>query len=335
MPEPAERQLNRIVQLVAELSRADRDGTPAPTLDQLSARYGVRPSVILQDLRILTEAGDDANDTWLLSLTVTQEPDRLSVQSRGPYRRPIRLTPEELLVLQAALATEDGVGDDTCAKLAPLSSAALEAADAVRAVPMGLGPEAAVAARAEQAMGEGRALRIRYAGEGAERPSERVVEVHDVVSALGRHYFLAWCRLARAWRRFRADRVLDVEVLEGRFARRQDAPVIGDRADLFAAPPDGVEAVRVRFAPPVARWIAERYPQGELQDDGSVIVTFQSASVDWLVRHVLQYGAEAEVLGPPAYREAMRRAWTPPPDGTAVPTTGGSVHRTLPRRGAV
>jgi predicted DNA-binding transcriptional regulator YafY len=30
--------------------------------------------------------------------------------------------------------------------------------------------------------------------------------------------------------------------------------------------------------------------------------------VDWLVRRVLEYGPEAEVLEPAAYREAMRRA---------------------------
>ena len=308
MPEPAERQLNRIVQLVADLSQAHRAGTVASTLDQLSDRYGVKRSVILQDLRILTEAGDDSNDTWLLSLVVTQDRDRVSVQSRGPYRRPIRLTPEELLVLQAALATEDGVRDETRAKLEVLSSAALDAADVVRAVPVGLGPEVAVVARAEQAMGEGRALRLRYVGEGAERPSERVVEVHDVVSALGRHYLVAWCRAAGTWRRFRADRVLDAEVLDEEFTRRGDVPVIRDRADLFATPPDGVEDVRVRFSPRIARWVAERYPRAEPQGDGSVVVTFNAASVDWLVRMVLHYGDQAEVLGPPAYREAMRRA---------------------------
>jgi predicted DNA-binding transcriptional regulator YafY len=32
------------------------------------------------------------------------------------------------------------------------------------------------------------------------------------------------------------------------------------------------------------------------------------SSVDWLVGRVLEYGADAEVLGPDAYREAVRRA---------------------------
>jgi predicted DNA-binding transcriptional regulator YafY len=39
-----------------------------------------------------------------------------------------------------------------------------------------------------------------------------------------------------------------------------------------------------------------------------VVDTFQASSVEWLVRRVLEYGAEAEVLEPVSYREAMRRA---------------------------
>jgi len=312
MAERAERQLDRIVQLVADLSRVDREGFPAPTLGELSERYDVKGSVILQDLRILTEAGDDSNETWLLSLTVVQEEDRVTVRSRGPYRRPIRLAPDELLVLQAALATEDGATEETRGKLAALSGARLDSGALVHAVPSTLGAEVEVVARAEQAMSAHRTLGLSYLGEGAERPSERVVEVHDVVSAIGRHYLVAWCRSADDWRRFRADRVLAAELLAEEFARRSDAPVIRDRADLFAAPPDGVEEVLVRFSRRIARWIAERYPLGELQGDGSIVVRFPTASVDWLVRHVLQYGAEAEVIGPVAYRETMRRALTTP-----------------------
>ena len=69
-----------------------------------------------------------------------------------------------------------------------------------------------------------------------------------------------------------------------------------------------VEQVRVRFSPRVARWIRERYPRCEVQEDGSVVVTFLATSVEWLVRRVLEYGPDAEVLGPGAYREAVRRA---------------------------
>ncbi|MGH9262972.1 MAG: WYL domain-containing protein, partial [Acidimicrobiales bacterium] len=78
-------------------------------------------------------------------------------------------------------------------------------------------------------------------------------------------------------------------------------------ADLFH-PGQDVDPVVVRFSPGVARWIAERYPDARRLPDGRVEVTLASANPDWAIGTVLQYGAEAEIVGPADYREAMRRA---------------------------
>jgi predicted DNA-binding transcriptional regulator YafY len=91
------------------------------------------------------------------------------------------------------------------------------------------------------------------------------------------------------------------------FEPRDDAPAIATRDDLFTAPADGMDEVRVRVSGEVARWVRERYEVVEA-GDGSVVLTVRTASVDWLVRMVLYYGDQAEVLGPPVYRDAMRRA---------------------------
>jgi predicted DNA-binding transcriptional regulator YafY len=53
--------------------------------------------------------------------------------------------------------------------------------------------------------------------------------------------------------------------------------------------------------------LKEQYPEAVIQADGGVIVSYLVASPEWLVRHVLQYGPEAEVVGPPSYRELMRK----------------------------
>ncbi len=68
------------------------------------------------------------------------------------------------------------------------------------------------------------------------------------------------------------------------------------------------DEVKVRFVPGVARWIRERYQDHEVDADGSAVVTFRVVDADWLVRRVLQYGAAAEVVAPPAYRMTMRQA---------------------------
>lgn len=93
------------------------------------------------------------------------------------------------------------------------------------------------------------------------------------------------------------------------FERRPDFQPVTNPAELFRANQDAVDRVRVRFSARVSRWVRERYPDCKPQPDGSVIVTFQASSMDWLVQRVLEYGPDAELVGPEEYREAVRRAW--------------------------
>jgi predicted DNA-binding transcriptional regulator YafY len=67
---------------------------------------------------------------------------------------------------------------------------------------------------------------------------------------------------------------------------------------------DAYDTMRVRYSAKVARWIAEREGR-ELEPDGSLVMDHPLADVEWGLRHVLQYGAEAEVLSPPSMREAV------------------------------
>jgi predicted DNA-binding transcriptional regulator YafY len=56
----------------------------------------------------------------------------------------------------------------------------------------------------------------------------------------------------------------------------------------------------------VARWIAEREGKS-VEADGSLTLEHPLADTDWAVRHVLQYGPDAEVLEPAAVRQAIVR----------------------------
>jgi predicted DNA-binding transcriptional regulator YafY len=62
----------------------------------------------------------------------------------------------------------------------------------------------------------------------------------------------------------------------------------------------------VRYSRRVARWIAEREGR-ELAPDGSLIVEHPLADAESGVRHVLQYGPEAEVIEPQSLREEIVR----------------------------
>jgi predicted DNA-binding transcriptional regulator YafY len=222
----------------------------------------------------------------------------------------MRFTSEELLALQVALAAESEPPWPLVRRLAGLNElSAPDAVPAVSAAPVALGEQAAVVDLARRAATNAERLRLSYAGEGSDAASERTVQVHEVVHWEGKFYLIAWCELAGDWRRFRADRVIEAALTGEVFERRSDVPEIEDPRDLFQA--DVVDEVAVRFSPEISRWVKERYRDAEEQKDGSVVVRFRTASADWLVRFVLQYGADAEVLGPPAYREAVRRAVAP------------------------
>lgn len=307
VPETAGDLLARLGRLVAGLSRRADRGKPPVSLARLAHQFDTRPKQILRDLRVLAESPDDPEGTWLASLTIVQQGDKVEIASRGSYRRPMRFTAEELLAMQVALVTEHGSLPAALHELATLGEEPV-----THPLAPGPGDEAVVVSLARRALGEQRCLRLLYAGEGSESAAARTVEVHDLVYVDGAFHLVAWCREAAGWRRFRADRVVDIDLLAEVFTSRADAPRIEHTRDLFRAPVDGVAEVTVRFVPAVARWIADRYPDGEPWLDGSYVLRFKSVSVDWALRLVLQYGPAAEILAPPAYREAMRRAVATP-----------------------
>lgn len=297
-------QLERIVSLVAELSRGASDEENGRSLGELAARYGVSPAQVARDIQTLTTLCDHAEAEWLLSLSAWQQDDRVSLSSLGPFRRPILLSPDERLALQVALALDPDGG---------ALAGTLAAADQVEG-----GPDASAGAasraphdvprRFVEAANTRRSVEVEYAGEGERESRTAVIEPHELVACHGRTYVHAWDRHAGGWRYYRMDRVLDARLTDHRFEERDDFEPVAGRSDLLRAPASAVERVRVRFSRRVARWVRERYPRCEDAGDGRVVVTFLATSVAWLVRRVLEYGPEAEVLEPPVYREAMRRA---------------------------
>jgi proteasome accessory factor C len=118
-------------------------------------------------------------------------------------------------------------------------------------------------------------------------------------------YVIAYCASGEGIRVFRMDRLEGAEVLDERFE-----PVPGFSPDevlregrVFHAP--GAGTMRVRYSPRIARWIAER--EGRVPAaDGSLVLEHPLADREWAMRHVLQYGADAEVLSPVELREAMQ-----------------------------
>jgi predicted DNA-binding transcriptional regulator YafY len=134
-------------------------------------------------------------------------------------------------------------------------------------------------------------------------PATRDVAPYLLVYASGSWYVLGHDADRDAVRTFRMDRMLHVDVTLTPF----DVPVDFDATTFITGrgvyrSTEGEVEVSVRYSPKVARWIKERMPV-ELQADGSVIARHLVGDPTWIVRHVLQYGADACLIDTPELRE--------------------------------
>ncbi|MEV7176077.1 WYL domain-containing protein [Kitasatospora sp. NPDC093679] len=194
----------RLYALVEEL----RAAAPRPlTVAVLAGRFEVSGRTVQRDLQTLMEAGVPVR-------AVTGRGGGWSVDP-GTTLPPIRLTAEEASALTAALAAvgaatpyagaaRTAAQKITAAMTGPASAAAREFAARVVALP-GHG-DPAIRTAVEQALADGTVLRLSYTdAEG--RESDRVVEPAGLLTAGGRWYLIAWCRIRRAGRGFRLDRI--------------------------------------------------------------------------------------------------------------------------------
>jgi predicted DNA-binding transcriptional regulator YafY len=171
--------------------------------------------------------------------------------------------------------------------------------------PFGLGLEddgfRAVVADAAR---ERRRCRIHYLKPGRRAPEERVIRPYLLLHSEGYWYVAGHDEAREAPRVFRMDRILDAALEPDRFEAPADldpSAFLSEDGRVYRA--DDETAVRVRYSPAVARWIEERM-EAVRQPDGSVIATHEVADTQWLLRHVLQYGPDAEVLAPAEARRA-------------------------------
>jgi predicted DNA-binding transcriptional regulator YafY len=296
----AAESLARIVSLVAELTRVEREAGAAPTVATLAASFGVTPAQIAADIRTLTQLNDHSDAEWLLSLSAWQQGEMVGVSSAGPFRRPVRLSPDELYAVQLALVMEGETA--LAARLGAVAAAGAPAPPSVR-------QRLPAYDLLSDAVASHLVIELLYAGEGEQTGRQWVIHPHQLAEYRDRTYVVAWCVASDDWRHFRLDRILDALPAGGTFAPRADFRPVLEPGDVFRAADDAVEQVAVRFSPAVARWVRERYRDDvEEEEDGAVRVRLPVTSVAWLVRRVLEYGDDAEVIGPAAYREAMRRA---------------------------
>jgi proteasome accessory factor C len=230
------------------------------------------------------------------------------------FLRPMRLTRGELLALELGLAMlrgerppeEHRAIDGATARLrkaiAKLPDG--EIADDLRAASVSPAGDLEHLRRLREAFRARRKVRLTYRKADEAEPSSRVVCPYGIVFANGMWYAVAHCESSEGIRIFRLDRVEQVEPLEERYDSPRGFSLDAIVTDGKAFQSAEAGTLRVRYSPRIARWIAEREGK-QVAADGSLVMDHPLADLNWAVRHVLQYGPDAEVLEPEEVRAAI------------------------------
>ena len=309
MSETAAARLRRILLLIPHLA----DGSEHRVID-LARAVGADRETLVRDLETLVTREDEPGG-FVPGVQIYFTGDRVSLTST-PFRRPMRLTASELGALELGLAmlraerppderkAVNGALERLRAAMVHIPSDAVAAGQREASLP---DPgDATTLATVQRAMAARRKVAIRYRGGSKSDATDRTVHPYALVVASGSWYVLGYCESSSGIRSFRLDRIERIEQTREAYEIPATFSVdehLSDRKVLRAGQP---RWMRVRYSARVARWIAEQ--EGvELEADGSLTMEHPLADLQWGVRHVLQYGPDAEVLEPADVREEVVR----------------------------
>ena len=301
-------QLKRILTVIPRLA----DGEEHP-VEEVARLAGIDRLRLVADLTSVSERYDTPGG-WVDGVAITVDPRSVSVRT-SHFLRPMRLTMAELCALELGLGLLRRERHES--ELPAIERAAERLRKAITELPQndrheglrvaelahaGDPAHLATLSRARRAK---RKVRLRYRSGSAKASSDRVICPHALVHSAGSWYVVAYCETGEGMRIFRLDRVEAATQLAEEFTPSADADV----ARLVAERPFVGEPGRtmtVRYSPRIARWIRER-EGGELDADGSLVREYPLGDMGWGVRHVLQYGPDAEVLEPTELRKEIVR----------------------------
>ncbi len=290
-------------------------------LSDLAAELDVPKETVAKDLRELIERSYDHLAGLGDDIRITLEGDRVQVFTTGSFRRPVRLSLREavclglglrLAALSPSLACDERREalrtrlEESLASPSPPGSAPGDLLRRFEAPELEGDPMGAREILLRGAT-ERKVCMLTYLKPGAPEPEERRIRPYTLAHAEGRWYVLAHCEVAGAVRAFRLDRVASVVLQDEAFETPEDfdASMHLGKNRVFHA--RDVLHARVRYSPVIARWLAERH-EGQWDLDGGFLVHHEVADPQWIVRHVLQYAGEAELLEPEELRKQVREA---------------------------
>ena len=306
----------KIALLLRLLAAIDEGGH---TLDSLKTRLDAERPPSTRTLRRYLATLSEAGFPWYY--------DRergTYVFERGYSLRRLELSGNELFGLLALKGIATSLGgnigasmDEVAEKLTRVAGSTSTRAAARPSVRVHLadpqldGERSAIFDVLQRAQRDRQSVRFAYVDKAGKR-SDRHVDVYGFVVSGGRVYAVAHDRSRGARRVFAIDNVSDVRISPQRFTMPDDFDI-----EAFAASSvsgimhrEGVTRITVRFSPVIARAArADRVVRERTmrdRDDGGVEIDYDVSDPAEFVRWCMKWGAEAEVVAPPAARADAR-----------------------------
>jgi proteasome accessory factor BC len=302
----------RLVTLASILIDSGRRGATL-NATELQERLKLSEQELQEDIAVLNVVNFGAG-TYVLYAEIL--PDGTIEVDPEPYgdafARPARLLPVEAKALVAAIdLIGEHIPEGSLTSVRSKVVAALgedPAHEGLQIATVG-GDDAEIAEIARQAISSQRLLSFEYYKANEDEFSTRVVEPYQLTNGLEGWYVATFDPEREAIRHFRLDRIKSAHVTETSFEPRSDLDFsAGVDGWLRTGEVPASSRAKVWISPERARWVREERTVISEGADGSVVVDFGYAGLDWLVRNVLKEAGDAVVLEPAEARQAVRAA---------------------------
>ncbi len=275
---------------------------PDADLAATASMFDVSPRQLVADLKVLWYCGLPGGAPGdLIEVDMDAlESGTIRLTNAEFLARPQRFTPEEAMSLVVALAALDEMADADLGPAVRSARAKLEAAvggrtDAV-AIAVSAGQEG-IRSQLADAIEVGVAVRLTYHGASRGVATQPVADPAQLGTRDGYGYLTAWAHERAAWRTYRLDRIVAVEVLTEAVADHGPAPALA--SGWLDARPDAVEVTLDLH--PAGRWITEYHPMVATEElpGGLLRARLLIADPAWFRRLLLRLGPAVARVDPP------------------------------------
>mgnify|MGYP000874442599 CR=1 FL=1 len=153
-----------------------------------------------------------------------------------------------------------------------------------------------------------RPMKIMYHTPHKNERTERVIIPLHLLCYMGSWHIIAYCTLRKELRDFALSRILNITSVEEAIELPRELPTIKDYLRRNFGVVTGGKSIEVvlKFSPGISSWVSEQIwhdsQKVSFNEDGSLILRFPVSGYEEVVKEILRYGSDVEVISPPELR---------------------------------